>query len=163
MILTGSDGLFVSWKVEDGWTLPEFIMPGMGKSITDEGTVYTSWIHEPIREWRLFRARLADGGFEEPELVALDVDATHPQVAPDESFILFEADLPGGHGDKDYYVTFRESDHTWSVPVNLGPAVNSPDQNARARLTPDGRYILFNRFGDIYWVAVEYLDALRNR
>lgn len=173
MILSGADGLSVSRMTEGGWSQPELFMQGMGKSITDNGTVYTSWVHEPSGEWRLYRSEYGEDGYGEPEEVPLGIysddpgeilmgrAATHPQVAPDESFVLFESRLPGGFGDTDYHVSFRNGDGTWSEPVNLGPQVNSPDQNARARLSPDGRYIFFNRFGDIYWVSVEYLRGLR--
>lgn len=171
MILSGPEGLAVSRKTENGWTQPEFLMPGMGMSIADNGTVYTSWLDEPTREWRLFRSVYVKGTYGQPEEVLLSIysesseasvrfAATHPQVAPDESFILFESNIPGGYGDTDYYVTFHTADGTWSDPVNLGPEVNSPDQNARARLTPDGEYVLFNRFGDIYWVSVQYVRNL---
>lgn len=174
MILSGADGLSVSWKMDNGWTEPEFLMPGMGKSMTDGGTVYTSWFYKPGGEWRLFRSEYADGRYGEPEEVSLSiysdsrevssgVAATHPQVAPDESFIVFESALPGGHGDTDYYVTYRNNDGTWSDPVNLGSEINSPGQNARARLTADGQYLFFNRFGDIYWVSVQYLRGLKTR
>lgn len=172
MILSGWRGLAVSKKSEGGWTDPEVFMPGMGMSITDEGTVYTSWVHEPTGEWRLFRSPYAGDRYADPEEVPLSIygdpsevhlgnGATHPQVAPDEGFVLFESQLPGGYGDTDFYISFRNPDGTWAQPVNLGAEINSSDQNARARLSPDGRYFFFNRYGDIYWVATEYLERFR--
>lgn len=173
MILSGPRGLALSKKSETRWTDPEVFMQGMGMSITDDGTVYTSWMHEPSGEWRLYRSMYVHGRYTAPEEVPLSIysepaevrlgnAATHPQVAPDESFVLFESRLPGGYGDTDFYISFRNPDGTWAQPVNLGPKVNSSDQNARARLSPDGRYFFFNRCGDIYWVSSEYLERLRH-
>jgi hypothetical protein len=172
MILSGRAGLAVSKKTEGAWTDPVVFMQGMGMSITDDGTVYTSWIHEPSGEWRLYRSRYVADRYTEPEEVPLSLyseaaevrlrsGATHPQIAPDESFVLFESRLAGGYGDTEYYISFRKSDGTWGEPVNLGAEINSSDQNARARLSPDGRYLFFNRYGDIYWVSAAYLERFR--
>lgn len=173
MILSGREGLAVSNKQNNEWTDPEVFMKGMGMSITDDGTVYTSWIHEPSGEWRLYRSRYVGGAYLDPEEVPLSIyssepgesrrgkAATHPQIAPDESYILFESGQAGGYGDTDYYVSFRNKDGTWSDPVNLGPEINCSMQNARARLSHDGRYLFFNRYGDIYWVKAEYVDRFR--
>jgi len=172
MILTGRNGLAVSDKTESGWTEPEVFMPGMGKSITDDGAVYTSWFDDQSGEWRLFRSRYEADGYLPPEEVPIRaysgdagqqimVAATHPQISPDETYVVFESRLPGGYGDYDYYVSFRNSDGTWGEAVNLGGEINSSDQNARARLSPDGEYFFFNRHGDIYWVSAAYLERFR--
>lgn len=168
MILSGRGELAVSNRTANGWTEPEFFMHGMGMSITNDGTVYTSWIHEQSREWRLYRSHYRDGRYSDPEEIVLSIyfepddvllamSATHPQVAPDESYVIFESRQPDGYGDTDYYISFRNEDDTWGVPVNLGEAVNCSIQNARTRISPDGKYFFFNRFGDIYWVSTEFL------
>ena len=38
----------------------------------------------------------------------------------------------------------------WSVPVNLGPNVNTPADETRATLSADGKRLHFGRSGDIY-------------
>lgn len=168
MILSGPGGLAVSYRTANGWTEPEVFMRGMGKSITNDGTVYTSWIHEPSGEWRLYRSQYREGRYSDPEEIALSIysepnevlkgmAATHPQVAPDESYIIFESRQPDGFGETDYYISFRNKDGTWGVPANLGEEVNCSIQNARARISHDGKYFFFNRFGDMYWVSTEYL------
>jgi hypothetical protein len=161
LVLSGRGELAVSQLTDGEWGPPEFVMRGMGKSIADSGAIYTSWLDGESGEWRLFRARRTENGYASPELIGLDYAATHPQVAPDGSFVVFESEMPGGFGGTDFYIVFREDDGAWSDPVNLGIEVNSPDQNARARLSPDGDFLFFNRFGDIYWVSTEYLYPLR--
>ena len=104
---------------------------------------------------------------------AVHISLNHPQVndagiAPDESFMVFTAkDLPGGYGHRDLYLTLRLPDGTWSKPRNLGPQINSAYIEHGPRISPDKKYLFFNRsngwrlsisISDIYWVELkEYL------
>jgi hypothetical protein len=104
------------------------------------------------------------------EHVALNFPAGDPGIAPDESFMVFTAiNLPGGYGHRDIYLTLRLPDGTWSKPRNLGPRINTPYIEHGPRISPDKKYLFFNRsngwdpriysvVSDIYWVELkEYL------
>jgi hypothetical protein len=75
--------------------------------------------------------------------------------------------LPGGFGHRDIYLTLRLPDGTWSKPRNLGPRINTAYIEHGPRVSPDKKYLFFNRSngwdprictGDIYWVELkEYL------
>ena len=81
-----------------------------------------------------------------------------PFIAPDQSWLIFASERPGGYGAADLYVSFRRPDGTWGEPKNLGPSVNTAGSEYTPMLSPDGRYLFFTRgrFGDdIYWVDVE--------
>jgi hypothetical protein len=43
----------------------------------------------------------------------------------------------------------------------MGAAVNSAAHENCAMLTPDGKYLLFTRAGDIYWVDARILEEFR--
>jgi len=68
------------------------------------------------------------------------------------------SDRPGGHGWGDLWVLRRDSaDTDWAPPENLGPAVNSPDDELSPCISADGLelYFISNRPGgyggmDIY-------------
>jgi Tol biopolymer transport system component len=65
-----------------------------------------------------------------------------------EAFIT--SNRPGGFGLLDVWVSTRAStSNPWSIPVNLGPAINSAAADGRAVLTFDGTYLYFHsqRFG----------------
>lgn len=76
----------------------------------------------------LFFARYEQGGwtgsepfpYNDPERRIM-----HPALSADGSRLLFAADLPGGEGGMDLFECVRE-DGSWSLPVNLGPAINGP-------------------------------------
>jgi Tol biopolymer transport system component len=90
----------------------------------------------------------ADGGFEPavlvPELSTPYVDE-RPNVRKDGLEIFFDSDRPGSIGSTDLWVSTRESTTSpWSIPVNLGPAVNTAAVEARPSLSFDGTALYFN-------------------
>ena len=50
----------------------------------------------------------------------------HPTLTPDDKFMIFTSDMPGGYGGKDlYYVQYDEKADSWSKPKNLGSKINT--------------------------------------
>ena len=94
----------------------------------------------------------------------------HPFIAPDESYLIWDSTREGGYGDSDLYISFRHQDGSWGPAINMGESVNSGKWDAYASVTPDGKYILFNRGidkendnVDIYWVDAKIIETLRPR
>jgi len=102
--------------------------------------------------------------------IVLNFPAGDAGIAPDESFMVCTAkDQPGGYGHRDLYLTLRLPDGTWSKPRNLGPRINTAFIEHGPRISPDKKYLFFNRsngwdpriysvYSYIYWVELkEYL------
>ncbi len=117
-------------------------------------------------------SRLINGKYEEPKLLNNNINSGksfHPFIAPDESYLLFDSEREGGYGDSDIYISFRQQNGTWGNPINLGDKVNTKAWEASASVTPDGKYLFFNRnVGsdefenvDIFWVSAEVIGKLR--
>ena len=90
----------------------------------------------------------------------------HPFIAPDESYLIWDSERDGGHGDSDLYISFRQQDGSWGEAINLGNKINTSAWEASASVTPDGKYLFFNRHispgnGDIYWVDAQIIETLR--
>ena len=92
----------------------------------------------------------------------------HPFIAPDESYLIWDSEREGGYGASDIYISFRQKDGSWGPAINMGDKVNSDKWDAYASVTPDGKYILFNRGidedndnVDIYWVDAKIIENLR--
>ncbi len=49
----------------------------------------------------------------------------HPAVSANGSFIVFSSPKPGGFGESDLYVSFRDPEGNWTEPVNLGSEINT--------------------------------------
>lgn len=92
----------------------------------------------------------------------------HPFIAPDESYLIWDSEREGGYGGSDLYISFRQQDKSWGPAINMGDKINSDKWDAYASVTPDGKYILFNRAidedndnNDIYWVDAQIIETLR--
>jgi hypothetical protein len=93
----------------------------------------------------------------------------HPGIAPDASFMVFYSIQPGAPDgtETDLYLTLRRPSGSWTEPRNMGSRINSAEYEFGARISPDKKYLFFNRSngwnprtytGDIYWVELkEYL------
>lgn len=117
-------------------------------------------------------SRLIDGKYQEPKLLSKKINSGksfHPFIAPDESYLLFDSEREGGYGDSDIYISFRQQNDTWGNPINLGDEVNTEAWEASASVTPDGKYLFFNRnMGsknyenvDIFWVSMKVIERLK--
>lgn len=140
----------------EGWGEPYDLGPPVNTeeaeffpSMTRDGTLYFTRATGGGEESYIYRARLVDGEYREPERLGPEVNATGNQfnafIAPDESYlILCTGDLEDTLGGTDYYVVFRSSDDRWSGPINLGPVVNTAGAGEFSPyVSPDGRYLFF--------------------
>ncbi|HEY0156933.1 MAG TPA: hypothetical protein VGF28_06515 [Thermoanaerobaculia bacterium] len=102
----------------------------------------------------LYRARLVDGRYAAPENLgdAINTRAVEadPYIAPDESFLIFCSTRPGGHGDGDLYISYRNGD-SWTAPVNLGATINAAEFDYTPIVSPDRKRFYWSRgWGEIY-------------
>lgn len=61
----------------------------------------------------------------------------HPTFSADGNTLFFVSDMPGGMGGMDLYRCERSGDG-WSLPVGLGPTVNSTNNEVYPRMHADG-------------------------
>jgi len=95
-----------------------------------------------------------------------------PYISPDESFLIFESQRPEGtEGNLSLFISFKNKEGHWGLPVNMGPKINSGKGERFAKLSPDGKYLFFGSFrnpspekrgADIYWIDAKVIDELRN-
>lgn len=91
-----------------------------------------------------------------------------PFIAADETYLIFESDRPTAvKGNLDLYISFRKKDKTWTAPMNMGPAINTPHSERFASVSPDGKYLFFGRNTgngfDIWWIDAAVIDELKKQ
>lgn len=110
-------------------------------------------------------SRLVNGKREEPKPLSKEINTgkwnAHPFIAADESYILWDGERHNGFGDNDIYISFKQQDGSWGVAINLGDKVNTNTAENSAYVTPDGKYLFFNRNGDLYWLDAKIIESLR--
>jgi hypothetical protein len=152
-------------------------MPIMRLTVSSRGTYV---FDEATRDGEgvLRYSILIDGKREKPKALSKEINTgkwnAHPFIAPDESYIIFDAEREGGYGNSDLYISFRQQDSSWSEAINLGDNINSEHEDAYGSVTSDGQYLFFYRTLDqgnegtlpnldIYWVSAQFIKTLRSK
>ncbi len=95
-----------------------------------------------------------------------------PALSPDGKRLYFASDMPGGYGGTDIYYCDRKGSD-WEKPVNLGPAINTPENESYPFVNKSGKlFFASDRHGgfggkDLYysqeingrWITPIHLDA----
>jgi OmpA-OmpF porin, OOP family len=68
-------------------------------------------------------------------------------LTDDNKTMLMSVERDDSFGDRDLYVSFQLEDGTWAQPKNLGPTVNSADEEAAPFLSSDGKTLFFSSKG----------------
>lgn len=166
-------------RTEAGWSeiksldAPFKEMPIMRLTSSSKGTYFFDEFKSD-KTGSIRYSRLVDGKHEEPKLLNKKINSGksfHPFIAPDESYIIFDGTREGGYGDSDIYISFRQQDGSWGDAINLGDKINTEAWEAAASVTPDGKYLFFNRNMskdnydnvDIFWVDAQFIETLRSK
>ena len=68
---------------------------------------------------------------------------SQPSISPNGDVLYFTSDRPGGYGGLDLYRSYKGSDGSWSMPENLGPAVNTKKNEKSPFIHPDSESLYF--------------------
>ena len=155
----------ISEKSGSSWKEPYELMAGMFITMATNKTLYFTYVLNGMDSADIVRSRCQEGEYGKPEFLTGDINTKynefHPFIASDEGLLIFDSNRPGGYGDYDIYVSFRRNNGTWCKPLNLGSEINTPRYEGVASLSPDGRFLFFNRNEDIYWVDAGIIENLK--
>jgi hypothetical protein len=94
----------------------------------------------------IWRSRLVDGEYAEPENLGEPLNTAanevEPFIAPDESYLIVAAGHPEGLGFYDLYVSYPCAG-AWTKLEHLRGDINSTGWDFAPKVTPDGRYLFF--------------------
>jgi hypothetical protein len=89
-------------------------------------------------------------------------------VAPDEAYLIVSClGRPENPDDLDLYISFRNSDGTWTRSLNMGENINTRLGENCPQVSPDGKFLFFNRYnpkterGKMMWVDSNIINRLR--
>jgi hypothetical protein len=143
-------------------------------SAARDGTLYFGSDRSGI--WQIYRAqRKSDGSYSAAEALPEPVNlpglwSFNPFISADGRTLLFTAlNRPGGAGKGDIWVTRLDKDGTFGAPVNLGPAVNTAEEDYHATVTGDASALMFVRRdtsspsgnAEAMWIKLAAVPALR--
>ncbi|MBN2416095.1 PD40 domain-containing protein [bacterium] len=147
------------------------MLAGYGVCCTAASAVYFSAPVAGLDTYDIYRACGENGTSQTPEALGAAVNSPAQEVtifvSTEDDVLLFSSNRKGGEGGYDIYACRRTISGEWSDAVNLGPAVNTEDDELFPFVLPDESYLLFSRVsngkGDIYWVAVAEVGGIAPR
>lgn len=113
-------------------------------AVAANGDVYYQQADPPQHDYQLYRTVYRNGEYLPPSLVELGDAQAHkldPAIAPDSSFIVFDANYAGKGQPDRLNIAFRDGDH-WSKPIDMGNALNQFEPWG-SHLSPDRRTLYF--------------------
>jgi hypothetical protein len=156
-IVWGGSAVWEADRVGDGWGKP-FRLPDtinlssrvFKPTIAADGSLYFMAQTADAKTWRLYRAQYSQGTYLKAEPLPFS-DGNHtdvdPEVAPDESFLIFSsagrAKAEDAH--EHLYIVFREG-AGWGAVTPLryeGDYEKNPTDDGEANLSPDHRLLYF--------------------
>lgn len=145
----------------------------MRLTVSSKGTYAFDEAGMPDGDGIIRYSRFINGKREEPTPFGKEINTgkwnAHPFIAPDESYLIWDGRRESGYGNSDIYISFKQQDGSWGEAINMGNEINTEEWEAGARVTPDGKYLFFNRnVGsenyenvDIFWVDAKIIAKLR--
>jgi len=169
-------------RTADGWSELKSLGPAfeairiMSLSASAKGTLVLDERGSSAGDGILRYSRLVSGKWQDPKPLPKEINTgkwnAHPYIAPDESYLMWDGERESGYGDADLYISFRQNDGSWGEAINLGDKVNTEAGEGGPQVTPDGKYIFFNRMvpnangkagsqSDLYWINAQLIEDLR--
>src|SRR6478736_59910 len=148
--------VFVSYNKSGTWSDPVVI------PISSEYNVGTAGISPDGQKMMIFIGGSTDpgslyqitkdgDGWSKASLLAGSINSpaleTTCSITPDGKTIYFASDRNGGRGGLDIWKTELKSDGKWSMPVNLGPEVNTAANEDAPFIHPDQKTLFFTSDG----------------
>lgn len=166
-------------RTKSGWSEQKSLGKGfediriMGVSASNKGTlVFDEWTSDGSGTLRY--STLVNGKWQAPTPLDKKVFngkwIAHPYIAPDESYIMWDSEMSSGYGQQDLWISFKLQDGTWGQAINLGERVNTDAEEGGPQVTPDGKFLFFNRMvpstdgksqSDLFWIDASFLDELK--
>jgi len=146
--------LYVAYKIAAGkFSSPEPLSPNLNSEYNDGAACFNKDFTEcyftrcgspqTTNDYCHIYYSVRNGDeWSDPVVVPIFNDSTNveqPFLSPDGKELYVSSDADGGYGGKDLYVLTKNSDGNWSNPQNLGPNINTPDDEVFPVVTDDGK------------------------
>lgn len=94
---------------------------------------------------------MSSGKWTSPDALPNNINSSYfessASLSADGKWLYFVSERKGGHGLGDIYRSKKISRSEWSDPENLGPVINTPEDEIAVFLHPDGKTLFFSSKG----------------
>jgi hypothetical protein len=139
-------------------------------SFTRRGTMYYSSNkqaeHVKSKQYDIYTSPFSKATFGASTKLGNAINSEHYEadvfVSPNEDYLIYCAERPGGYGRGDLFISFKDSKGQWGKAKNMGNAINTQGYEFCPFVTADDKYLFFSRDGDIYWVDAKVIRDLKD-
>ena len=158
-----NEDIFISEKADGIWDEAKMFESINSKynegsaTITKDGkTIYFSRCEAPEGFGNCdlyFSTFQGDTLWTEPENMGGWINSTgwdsHPALSPTEDTLYFSSDRSGGFGLADIYYTYKNARNRWVEPQNMGPVINTRQNEVSPFFHPDHNVLYFSSNGHL--------------
>jgi outer membrane protein OmpA-like peptidoglycan-associated protein len=178
----GDEDIYTSTRENGEWAIPVSISKNINTS-SNEGTctisadghtlVFTGCNRmDGFGSCDLYISYRRNGDWSPPMNIGEPVNSRHwesqPSLSADGRVLYFASDRPGGVGKSDIWKSVKDEKGGWTEPVNLGPKVNSPDDENAPFIHANGETLIYASKGhpgmgnfDLFIVNLSKSDSLK--
>ncbi|MEA3461317.1 MAG: hypothetical protein U9R49_05520 [Bacteroidota bacterium] len=151
------DGAFYTEKKEDGWSYPQIITQLMGfdadvypVALSHDGSEMILYYDDDYIG-NLYSTRMQDGMWTPATKMGENISTkyweSHASFSKDGQTLYFTSNRKGTNGGLDIYMSERQADGKWGVPVNLGTTINTRYNEECPYISEDGQTLYFSSYG----------------
>lgn len=152
--------VYISY-VEDGKFTEALEVPGIKASnevkqeivgLNGDGTRAVLYFEDFNFEGDLYESGIEGKGIKEPKILPDVINSgKYTEIAgcftDDNQKFYFASNRPEGYGGVDIYMCQRLPNGNWSMAQNLGPTINTSEDEDFPNISPDGKYLFFSSKG----------------
>lgn len=176
VILKGNEDFFISESIDNMWS-PGYNIGSPVNTSLNEGAQNISadgrWLfytlcngHNGYGSCDIYYAYQYEGTWSYPENCGKRINSANwdsqPSISADGNELYFVSNRPGGQGGSDIWMSTMGEDGYWLPAVNLGPGINTPEEENSPFIHPDGNTLYFASNGRSGMGGTDLFYARRN-
>ncbi len=151
------EDIFVSYKNGNKWSSPKQISPNINIKYNDAAASLspdgkTLFLYYEDGEGDIYTSTRMGDEWSEPKALNKNINTalfweTCASVTADGKKLFFASNRPGGIGELDIYMSQLDAKGDWGKAVNLGPIINTPNNEDSPFIHHDGVTLYFSSDG----------------
>jgi len=153
------EDIYISYKENGGWTEAKNIGLNINTEThdacvglsSDGATLIIYRTNKNLTGGDLYWSKLEGETWKKPIKFGSNINTEYQEpsasLTADGNKIYFSSNRPGGYGGKDIYRAVRFVNGEWSLPLNLGPTINTPYNEDAPFIHPDGKTLYYSSKG----------------
>jgi len=154
---TNYEDIYITHKTSGGWESPKKISSNINQkyndaaaSLSPDGKTLFLYYEEGAGD--IYTSVLENGEWSKPAPLSKNINTalfweTSASMSADGKKLYFASNRPGGIGELDIYVSEMTAKGDWGKAVNLGPVINTPENEDAPFIHPDGVTLYFSSDG----------------